>query len=557
MFDPSPQEKVGGKILNYNNSLKNSGISKYGDILELSCDCVDSPFKNSVFDHVVTGDLDIIQNTDLRELCSFGTKFRENPVLDMGKIKGRFNGNVANFIVKVSRKFDVPRSAFKEWHGALVGNFLNKVYSFSNSGDYRLPVLSNVDSKAELARLQDKYIITVVDKASNNFAFTCKKFYFLKLAEELGMNNQVPGNDTYTHVDCSEDQIVQNAKLDMVKFRIKPTIKDEKLALLYQTPKFHKNPPKMRYIAGNINTVTSSLDATVALILKMIKLHFKNFCKKTEEFSNVRYYFDVQTSMEVKEMFGKAHGGALTISINDFSTLYTLFDHDHLLGNISWVMQRLSKNSGSNFIRVSYNKAWWVRDNSVGNVYSVVEILDMVDYLVRNTYIKALGNIFRQDKGIIMGGKSSGWLSDCSLMVDEFRYIEGKVKSGLVDEARRLKFFSRYRDDCTTVNVDNFLAISSEIYPACLSLTQENDDLSRANVLDMEVNIDNGVIDTKVYCKTDHFPFDVISLPFLSSNLDNGICYRVFYGQIIRFQRLTSYRKDFEVRTGYTFSSWL
>ena len=173
----------------------------------------------------------------------------------------------------------------------------------------------------------------------------------------------------------------------------------------------------------------------------------------------------------------------------------------------------------------------------------------MVDYLVRNSYVKALGNIFRQDKGIIMGGKISGWLSDCSLMVDEFKYIDGKVKSGLVDEARRLRFFSRYRDDCTTVNVDDFLTISAEIYPACLSLTQENDDMSRANVLDMEVNITGGVINTKVYCKTDHFPFDVISLPFLSSNLDNGICYRVFYGQIIRFQRLTSDRIDFEIRT--------
>ena len=173
----------------------------------------------------------------------------------------------------------------------------------------------------------------------------------------------------------------------------------------------------------------------------------------------------------------------------------------------------------------------------------------MVDYLVRNTFVKALGNIFRQDKGIIMGGKSSGWLSDCSLMVDEFKYIEGKVKSGLVDEARRLKFFSRYRDDCTTVNVDDFLTISAEIYPASLSLTQENEDSSKANVLDMEVGISEGMINTKVYCKTDHFPFDVISLPFLSSNLDNCICYRVFYGQIIRFQRLTSDRIDFEIRT--------
>ena len=134
-------------------------------------------------------------------------------------------------------------------------------------------------------------------------------------------------------------------------------------------------------------------------------------------------------------------------------------------------------------------------------------------------------------------------------MVDEFKYIEGKVKSGLVDEARRLKFFSRYRDDCTTVNVGDFLTISAEIYPASLSLTQENEDLSKANVLDMEVGISDGIINTRVYCKTDHFPFDVISLPFLSSNLDSNICYRVFYGQIIRFQRLTSDRIDFEIRT--------
>ena len=55
-------------------------------------------------------------------------------------------------------------------------------------------------------------------------------------------------------------------------------------------------------------------------------------------------------------------------------------------------------------------------------VYSMLEVMDMVDYLVRNTYVRAFGRIFRQIKGIIMGGKSSGWLSDCSLMVDEFRY---------------------------------------------------------------------------------------------------------------------------------------
>ena len=40
-------------------------------------------------------------------------------------------------------------------------------------------------------------------------------------------------------------------------------------------------------------------------------------------------------------------------------------------------------------------------------------------------------------------------------------------------------------------------------------------------------------------------------MPFLESNLDRGICYRVFYGQVVRFQRLCTKREDFELRTRF------
>ena len=399
--------------------------------------------------------------------------------------------------------------------------------------------------------MKKDFVITVVDKAAGNFAFICKKLYFLKLAEELGLNNPVPGNDTYCFAPGSEADLVCNLKTGLASFNIIPNDKENKLALLYQTPKFHKNPPKMRYIAGNISTVTSKLDTMVALILKMCKSHFRNLCNKNKEFSGRRCYFDVSTSMEVKGMFDEAHGVARSISINDFSTLYTLFDHDHLISNMSWLLHKLARNSGHNFIRIGYDRAWWVANNIEGTVYSLSEVLDMVEFLVRNTYIRAFGSIFRQVKGIIMGGKSSGWLSDCSLMVDEFRYIDSKIKAGLIEEADSLRFFRRYRDDCTTLNLDNFLDIAREMYPPSLTLTQENDDDMSANVLDMVVNIQDNNIITKVFCKTDFFPFNVISLPFLDSNLDTNVCYRVFYGQIIRFQRLCSNLVDFEERTKF------
>ena len=90
--------------------------------------------------------------------------------------------------------------------------------------------------------------------------------------------------------------------------------------------------------------------------------------------------------------------------------------------------------------------------------------------------------------------------------------------------------------------------IAREIYPPSLTLTQENDLSECADVLDMNVRIRDFNIITKVFCKTDVFPFHVISLPFLKSNLDSGLCYRVFYGQIIRYQRLSTLRQDFESR---------
>ena len=78
------------------------------------------------------------------------------------------------------------------------------------------------------------------------------------------------------------------------------------------------------------------------------------------------------------------------------------------------------------FLRVGHGTAWWVADDTEGVVYSVAEIVEMIEYLIRNTYVKAFGKIFCQDRGIIMGGKSSGWLSDCSLMVDEYKFIDSR-----------------------------------------------------------------------------------------------------------------------------------
>ena len=77
------------------------------------------------------------------------------------------------------------------------------------------------------------------------------------------------------------------------------------------------------------------------------------------------------------------------------------------------------------------------------------------------------------------------------------------------------------------------MQLAREIYPPSLELSQENEDLNQATVLDMHVTILEGHFRTKVYNKTDSFPFDVIAMPFLESNIDRKICYKVFYSQVL------------------------
>ena len=133
-------------------------------------------------------------------------------------------------------------------------------------------------------------------------------------------------------------------------------------------------------------------------------------------------------------------------------------------------------------------------------------------------------------------------------MVDEFKFLDKKVKEGNLEIARQFVGLNRYRDDRSALNIDNFRDIAREIYPQSLELSQENDDLTQATVLDMHVEIKEGFFKTKVYNKTDSFPFEVISLPFLESNISERICYKVFYSQVLRYQRLCSELYDFNSR---------
>ena len=88
---------IGSKVLNYNKTLGNTGKLTYADILDMNCDCADSPFKHNTHNHVITGDLKIVKEEGLRQLLSYGTKFREIPLLNIKEIKASIKRNLRAF----------------------------------------------------------------------------------------------------------------------------------------------------------------------------------------------------------------------------------------------------------------------------------------------------------------------------------------------------------------------------------------------------------------------------------------------------------------------------
>ena len=86
-----------------------------------------------------------------------------------------------------------------------------------------------------------------------------------------------------------------------------------------------------------------------------------------------------------------------------------------------------------------------------------------------------------------------------------------------------------YIDDIITPNVENFLEIAKHIYPTEIPLEQTHNDSLYDTFLDLDITLVNNRFCFKVFHKVDIFDFEVISFPFLESNILQYICYNTFF----------------------------
>ena len=101
---------IRGKITNYKQVIS-EGITP----TECGCETFNVHFKDTNSDHIFTGNLDIIQNTELRKLMKKGLNYREIPPANKNTVYKSIAEGIDSYISKISEQSKVPIIQFKPW----------------------------------------------------------------------------------------------------------------------------------------------------------------------------------------------------------------------------------------------------------------------------------------------------------------------------------------------------------------------------------------------------------------------------------------------------------
>ena len=140
-------------------------------------------------------------------------------------------------------------------------------------------VLQDTNCSKELLELHNKFVITPIDKASNNIALTCKTYYINTILQELN-------SETYQQAESTEAIINNQVEKNKTLKCITPS-ENRKLPIIYAIVKMHKKPVKFRYIIAARKCVAKQVAKKLTQVLKLVKKSHTNYCTKVHAYTGV------------------------------------------------------------------------------------------------------------------------------------------------------------------------------------------------------------------------------------------------------------------------------
>ena len=130
----------------------------------------------------------------------------------------------------------------------------------------------------------------------------------------------------------------------------------------------------------------------------------------------------------------------------------------------------------------------------------------------------------------------------------EYKFMIEHIKQNTL-KAKKFHSCIRFIDDMCCINDGGEFGRSwKNIYPKELVLKSENSG-TKANFLDINIEIEEGRFTFKLFDKRDAFPFHIVRMPQYSSNIPKYIFYGSILAEFIRIARSTLRLKDFVEKT--------
>ena len=559
---------IRNKILNYKHTVKDLDIRKEdGKFLVENlpqCECSQSVFKDPVHNHVVTGDLRIIENSKLRKLLSKGPNYRENKFLNYRKCLSAIESAIDSTIEKLVEKYGFEGEHFDDWKNEIVNKVKSRINVLKNK---KVPmsaksILSDSEVTSYLKDLHANFVLVPIDKASNNIAIICKRFYIERLLSEVGLSEN-PSN-TY-EISTEKPELIVDTNIHLCKsLNISVTEKMYCLPFMYWMPKMHYQPSRARFIVASAECSTKPISNIVSIIFKKIFQQIQNFHFKSHFYKNYKKFWVIENSKTLLKKLDALNlkKNAKDISTFDFSTLYTKLPHNDLIKVLQDIIEfvfnggRKSPDGNRKYLTVLGNSCFFTRNKRKGRSYTVAQVKMLVSHLISETYF-TVGNInFRQSIGIPMGIDPAPFWANLYLYHYENIFINKLIRT---DRYRGFKFRNCFRfidDACNINDSGEFQRSYAEIYPKELELKCEHEG-KHATFLEIDITVQDDLFVYKLFDKRDNFPFFIVRMPDLSGNIPSHVFYGSVMSEILRIARATLLYKDFLVKSKELFNRML
>lgn len=418
-------------------------------------------------------------------------------------------------------------------------------------------ILHSKSIKKYLTNLQNDFVMVPTDKASNNIAVICKKFYVEQSLKELdifhGESLVKKDGSTYVKVNTDYKSIINRQKRYM-KSQLDINDIDEKFPFLYWIPKMHKKPySKQRYIAASYACTTKKISAILTKCLKLIEKQHRTICRQYEKNYGINPMWTIHTSQDVQRSTASFNlkKDARDIRTYDFSTLYTSIPHKQLRKELRWVIREAFKSSKYAYISVYKTNASWTNKPGKNTTHlDCNKVIRLMNWLLDNIYVTFGDKLFRQVVGIPMGTDCAPFLANLFLYSYEYRWIAKQKELKNWHVLNNFRCCSRFIDDLLMINnADQMKKYMAEIYPKELILVPDDTDGTSCPFLDLQITITESIISTSIYDKRDTYSFPIVNFPNLSGNIPQKSSYGVFTGEVVRYARACSYYMDFKLRT--------